>query len=336
MLLLKIERFLEPAGCKGGRVGGGDAFDQIITQSPAMRAALEVASKVARTGASVVISGESGTGKELVAKAIHGESARRAKPFVAVNCAAIPPSLIESELFGVGKGAFTGADQGRAGYIEMSESGTLFLDEVGELPMELQGKLLRVLETKEVTRIGGTAPRKLDFRILSATNRDLSELVQKGEFRDDIFFRLNVVPVILPPLRERKEDIPLLLAHFVDGFCSRRAIQPPVFSPQVLEQLCQYRYPGNVREIRNLVERIVLFHPGERILPQHLLQEMREPAGIGHQFASFVMGKPLKEALAEYEKRYIEKVVHHAGGRKSVAAQMLGFSRKVLWEKLKR
>jgi len=337
VLFLKIESLLHLK-----RVGRGiaptatDAAEsEIITRSPAMRAALEVADKVAMTPISVLLQGESGTGKDLVAKEMHSKSERSKGPFISVNCAAIPPTLIESELFGVAKGAYTGADSSRPGYIEMADGGTLFLDEIGELPIELQGKLLRVLEEKGCARVGGTAFRSIDFRLICATNRDLNEMVQNREFRADLFYRVNVVPVRLPPLRERREDIPLLLAHFLDIFCPPPAPRPE-FTSEVMEILCHYSYPGNIRELKNVVERISLLYGGAKVYVQHLPQEMQVPVMIGSTFESFDLGRPLKEAVSEYEKKYIEKVVDYAGGRKTLAAQILGLSRKALWEKLKK
>jgi len=212
----------------------------------------------------------------------------------------------------------------------------LFLDEIGELPLEMQAKMLRALETKVVIRIGGTAHKYQDFRLISATNQSLDDMVKRRDFRADLFFRINVIPIRIPSLRERKEDIPLLLAYFVEKICRGRSLPQPNFSPEALDVLCEYSYPGNVREMRNIVERIILLHPGEKILRQQLPQQILQPQVIGSQFENFLVGKPLKEAVAEYEKKYIEKVVHYAGGRKSVAAKLLGLSRKVLWEKLKR
>jgi len=338
MLFLKIESFLElkrmgqEVAARHEDVCG---FSEIITRSPSMLAALEIAAKVARTSTSVLLHGESGTGKELVAEAIHRLSPRSEGPFVAVNCAAIPATLIESELFGVEKGAYTGADKARPGYIEMADGGTLFLDEIGELPLELQGKLLRVLQEKGVARVGGTTFRSMDFRLITATNRDLSDMARKREFREDLLYRINVVLVRLPPLRERREDIPLLLARFLERFCPAPSPRPE-FTPETLEILCHYSYPGNIRELKNIVERISLLHPGEKVNAHHLPPELQAPGVIGSTFETFAVGRPLKEAVNEYEKRYIEKVVDYAGGHKTLAAKMLGLSRKVLWEKLKK
>src|SRR6266540_2750511 len=238
MLFSKIDNFLELKAA-GKSIGENldCSFSGIITRSPAMLAALETAAKVAGTSAPVLIQGESGTGKELVVGAIHRAGERRNGPFITVNCAAIPANLLESELFGVEKGAFTDACKSRPGYVEMASGGTLFLDEIGELPFELQGKLLRVLEKKGVARLGGGAFRRLDFRLLSATNRNLSDMVQRGQFRNDLFFRINVVLVDLPPLRERCEDVPLLLAHFLDRHFPDPAAIRPEFTPEVLEML---------------------------------------------------------------------------------------------------
>ena len=336
LLFLKIESFLHQKRVGQQPPAAQDAArSEIITKSPAMRAALETAEKVAATPVSVLLHGESGTGKDLVAKLMHGKSQRSDGPFVAVNCAAIPPTLIEGELFGVAKGAYTGADTGRAGHIEMAEGGTLFLDEIGELPLDLQGKLLRVLEEKGCMRVGGTAFRNIDFRLICATNRDLNDMVQGREFRADLFYRISVVPVKLPPLRERREDIPLLLAHFLDKFCPPPQ-QRPEFTGEAMEILCHYGYPGNVRELRNAIERISLLYQGAKVCVQHLPQEMQVPALMGSTFESFDLGRPLRDAVHDYEKRYIEKVVDYAGGRKTLAAQILGLSRKALWEKLKK
>jgi len=337
LLFLKIRNALSaratgrrPASQQEGTV----SFPGIVTSSPAMRAALEVTAKVSPTSASVLLYGESGTGKEVVAAGIHALS-KRGGPFVPVNCAAIPPTLMESELFGVEKGAYTGADRSRPGYIEMATGGTLFLDEIGEMPLDLQGKLLRVLEEKGCARVGGTAVRDIDFRLITATNRDLSRMVQAREFRADLFYRINIVLVKLPPLRERREDIPMLLSHFLELFCPPPAKKPEL-TPAVMELLCQHSYPGNIRELKNLVERISLLYAGNKVYPQDLPEELQEPGIIGSTFESFPLGRPLKDAVTEYERKYIEKVVDYAGGRKSLAAHMLGLSRKALWEKLKK
>lgn len=338
MLFLKIESFLELKGLDAKSTAQqikSSVFPEISTRSPAMLAALEIATKVAETSTSILLQGESGTGKELVARAIHRLSPRREGSFVPVNCAAIPATLIESELFGVEKGAYTGADHDRPGYVEMAAAGTLFLDEIGELPLPLQGKLLRVLEEKGVARVGSTTVRSIDFRLICATNRNLFDMAKKQEFRRDLLYRINVVLVRLPPLRERREDIPVLLARFLDRFCANPASKPE-FMPDALEILSHYTYPGNIRELKNIVERISLLYPGEKVSAHRLPVELQTPGVIGSTFEEFSVGRPLKEAITEYEKRYIEKVIDYAGGHKTLAARMLGMSRKVLWEKLKK
>lgn len=337
-LFLKMERFLELKRMDRQAFRArrdGNPFSAIITRSPAMLAAMNVAATVARTDVPLLLQGESGTGKDLVVSAVHKGSQRRTGPYIAVNCAAIPASLLESELFGVEKGAYTGADRARPGYLEMAAAGTLFLDEIGELPLNLQGKLLRALEEKKVARIGGTSFKHLDFRLICATNRNLMEMVEKGEFRKDLFFRIDVVPITLPPLRERKEDIPLLLAHYLQKLGERFPEQVPEFTPEALECLYEYTYPGNVRELVNIVERIFILYPEEKIRIRHLPQEVQKPMVTGNKFESFPIGKPLKDAVLEYEKRYIEKVMSRTGGRKAETARILGLSRKALWEKMK-
>ena len=306
----------------------------IVSRSPAMRNIMEMVSAVAATDATVLIQGESGTGKELLADAIHGLSDRAGKPCVKVNCAAIPENLVESELFGVERGAFTGAERSRAGFLEMAAGGTLFLDEIGDMPLPLQGKLLRVLEEKVVVRVGGTRGCKADFRLIAATNRNLKVMVAERSFREDLFFRLNVVPMTLPPLRERREDIPLLVAHFQEQLVSRG--QRVAFSPEAIDALCLYDYPGNVRELANIVAQLSTLYPGETIKQRQIPVFLKSDSLLGSIFERFPVGKPLKEAVVEFEQRYIEKIIRSTAGNKSRAADVLGLSRKVLWEKLKR
>lgn len=307
---------------------------QIISRSPVMKGIMEMVHTVAPTDATVLILGESGTGKELLADAVHGLSRRADGPCVKVNCAAIPENLMESELFGVERGAFTGADRSRPGFLERATGGTLFLDEIGEIPPHLQGKLLRALDEKAVCRVGGTHGIKTDFRLIAATNRDLETMVAERRFREDLFFRLNVVPVILPPLRERREDIPLLIAHFLESLESGG--ERVSFLPESIDFLCHYDFPGNIRELRNIVEQLSVLYPGETIRPRQIPVALRSDSLIGSIFERFPVDKPLKEAVSEFEQRYIEKVIKSTAGNKSQAAHVLGLSRKVLWEKLKR
>lgn len=339
VLLLKIERYMEYRLSERhitDHLPEPHPFSKIITRTPSVLAVLRDAAGVAPTNASILVLGESGTGKELFAKAIHAGSLRRQHPFVAVNCAAIPKTLIESELFGAEKGAYTGADRSRKGQIEQAAGGTLFLDEVGELPLDVQGKLLRVLQEKVLCPVGSTSFRHVDFRLISATNRNLSDMVKQREFREDLYFRLNVVPLTLPPLRERKDDIPLLIAHFIAATVASTNLKKPKFSPEALDVLYQYGYPGNIREMQNIIERLIVLHPGERILKQHLPAETLLPTVTGKMFEEFDLGKPLRDAMSSFERRYIERMVESMGGKKVDAARALGISRKVLWEKQKK
>jgi DNA-binding NtrC family response regulator len=306
----------------------------VITRSPDMRRVIEVADAAAPTGASVLIMGESGTGKEVLADHIQCLSAVKSKPYIKVNCAAIPDSLFESELFGAEKGAYTGAVQERLGYVESAHGGTLFLDEITDIPLPVQGKLLRVLEDGSFYRVGGSRQLKSDFRLIATSSKDLAEAVRQRTFREDLFYRVNVIAMTIPPLRQRREDIPLLTAHFLKLFQPSSGGAAITLSPQVLDIFLLYGYPGNVRELRNTLEHLALLYAGEKIKPAHLPSQMRDSAYIGNLFETFTVEKPLREATQEFETRYIEKVLKAAGGSKTQAAALLGISRKVLWEKL--
>jgi transcriptional regulator with PAS, ATPase and Fis domain len=243
---------------------------------------------------------------------------------------------MEGELFGAERGAYTGADRSRQGLLETAADGTLFLDEIGDLPLPLQGKLLRVLEEKIVYRVGGTKGYDADFRLITATNCNLREMVHEKKFREDLFFRLNVVPLCIPPLRERREDIPLLIAHFQSCCARQHGVEKVDFSPDALDALYRYDYQGNVRELKNLVEQVTVLYPGQTIKPRQLTLPHDEGGWSGQIFESFSVEKPLKEAVHEFEERYIDKVLKNSGGNKSLASKKLGLSRKVLWEKLKK
>src|SRR5215211_3117632 len=243
---------------------------EMIGASPAMARVRELIARVAPTDARVLVTGESGTGKELVAAAIHSGSARRDRPFVRVNCAAIPRDLVESEMFGHERGAFTGATDRRIGRFELAHTGTLFLDEVGDLGAEAQAKLLRAIEAGEIERVGGGKPIKVDVRIISATNKDLARCVDEGTFRDDLFFRLNVIPIELPPLRERPGDVPALVRHFSALYRTRTGRPQPVWSAEAIELLTRYRWQGNVRELANIVERLAILHAGQEVTAAHV------------------------------------------------------------------
>ena len=326
----EVEEVIDSLGREDGVTG------ECITRSPVMKDILQTAAVVAATDATVLLLGESGTGKDLLAEIIHAKSRRGKNPCIKVNCAAIPETLFESELFGVERGAYTGADRSRGGYLEAADKGTLYLDEIAELPLSLQGKFLRALGEKTIYRVGGSREYDVDFRLVAATNKDLKSLAGTHEFREDLFFRINVVPITIPPLRERREDIPLLIAYFQRRFQEKHPCPKPHFSPEALETLCNYGFPGNVRELQNIVEHISILHPGEIIKPRHLSVSLQNPDPVATLFESFAVGKPLKEAVADFENKYIEKVLHSVGGHKSRSASILGLSRKVLWERLKR
>jgi two-component system response regulator HydG len=309
------------------QLGGTD----FIGQAPVMRKVFELIEKVAPSRAAVAISGESGTGKEVVAKSLHNLSPRREKAFVAINCASIPATLMESEFFGHERGAFTGADQRRSGVFELAHGGTLFLDEVGEIPIELQAKLLRVLEEGKLRRVGGKVEIEVDVRVVCATNRDLRAEIKKGNFREDLFFRLNVFQIVLPPLRDRREDIPLLIQHFVEKFNAESGKRVRGVQPDALEVLQGFDWPGNIRELRNAVERAVILCDGELLGQDHLPPDM---AGRQPEKASFRL--PYGLTLDLVEKEYILGSLERNGGNKARTAEMLGVSEKTLYNKLNR
>ena len=297
----------------------------IVAESYAMKQVVDIAIRVAGSSSSVLITGESGTGKELIARLIHEKSQRKDAPFVAVNLAAIPESLIESELFGYEKGAFTGADREKPGLIERAHGGTIFLDEIGELPLPLQVELLRVIEEKEIQRLGGLRPKKVDFRLLTATNRDLEEMVKAGTFRDDLFYRINVIHIHIPPLRERKEDIPYLLEHFLKIYSAREAKKIKGFTREAYELLLRYHYPGNVRELENIVERAVVLSQGEYITTEELPLSLRKE--IFPQEQEFLS---LDERIEAIERSIILEALKRNNWVKTRAARELGISERVL------
>jgi transcriptional regulator with PAS, ATPase and Fis domain len=290
-----------------------------------MRHVLELVESVATTDASVVIRGESGTGKELIARAIHAQSPRRFFPIVAVNCGAIPETLLESELFGHEKGAFTGAQYRRKGKIELAHGGTLFLDEIGDIPAKMQVDLLRVLESHRFTRLGGTQEIESDFRLICATNRDLEELVREGTFREDLYYRIHVFAIDVPPLRERREDIPELVEHFVHKFGRAMGKPPKQLTADADQLLRSYDWPGNVRELENAIERAMVVGQGNRIRPEDLpLHVEREAA------------RPKERSLEALERDHIERVLREESGNVSQAARVLGIDRGTLYNKMKK
>ncbi len=305
----------------------------LVGQSPAIQQVLNHVRKVAPTDSKVLITGESGVGKELVAYAIHQASPRAGQPFVKMNCAAIPEDLIESELFGSEKGAFTGATERRDGKFLQADGGTLFLDEVGDMSLRVQTKVLRVLQDGEFQRVGGNETLHADVRVIAATNKDLEKMVQSGKFREDLYFRLNVLPIHVPPLRERREDVPLLVAHFAERFCRRNNRRIPKFEPEVLRLLQGYAWPGNVRELQNLVERLIILSEGEQIRRSDV------PAFLAHvpNPAESIPpgGKTLAEVREAAERAYIRRCLEAAGGNVSQAARLLGMERTNLHKKMK-
>jgi two-component system response regulator HydG len=313
----------------------------IVGQSPALRATLDIIRQAAPSSATVLLLGESGTGKELFARALHEHSNRAQAPFVPINCAAIPETILESELFGYERGAFTGAVARKEGRIERAQGGTLFLDEVGELSSAVQVKLLRFLQEGEIERLGGTSTVKVDSRVVAATNRDLASAVQAGRFREDLYYRLNVIQVVLPPLRERLEDIPLLADHFVARYAAKNGKQFSGITPGAMEALEAYGWPGNVRELENAIERAVVLSPGSEIdidaLPQPLLQAARGPRGpIPPALEGRTLVIPLGTTMEEIELRVIRETLRHTKGDKNLAAQLLGIAARTIYRKLDR
>ncbi len=303
-----------------------DLPHDLVGESDSMQKIFDEINKAASTPATVLISGESGTGKELVARGIHYNSARASAPFVPVNCGGIPEGLLESELFGHVKGSFTGATVSRAGFFQTADGGTIFLDEISETSLAMQVKLLRVLQDKEVYMVGSSKPYKVDVRILAATNKDLVQLIEKGTFREDLFFRLNVINIDIPPLRERGDDIPLLINYFSSKFAKEMGKPVPRYSDNASEVLKNYYWPGNVRELENVIQRIVVMSEDEFVEVPDLPSLMRFSA---------LREKGLNRSLAEVEIEYIRNVLVSVGGNKTKAAQILGIDRKTLREKLK-
>jgi DNA-binding NtrC family response regulator len=315
-------------------------FSKIIGNSIQIQEVIKFIGKIADTDSTILVTGESGTGKELVAKTIHYNSSRSKKPFIPLNCAAIPKDILESELFGHEKGAFTGAINARIGRFELANHGTLFLDEIGELAPALQVKLLRVLQEKEFERVGGIRTIKVDVRILAATNRDLDKAVKEGTFREDLYYRLNVIPLHLPPLRKMKDDIALLAGHFIKEISKRKRKEPPEISEEIMTSLVNYRWPGNVRELENLVERLIILKGGDVVSPDDLPERLREKRQAedlpAREYVLSTDGVDLNTMLDEIENNMIIKALEISKGVKSKAANLLGLNRTTLIEKIKK
>lgn len=313
-----------------------NASTEILGRSPAITSMLSMIRTVAPTEATVLITGESGTGKELVARALHAQSLRKDEPLVTVNCAALAETLLESELFGHEKGAFTGADKRREGRFKQADRGTLFLDEIGEMPIGVQAKLLRALQQGEIQRVGSDKSEHVDVRVIAATNRDLRKEVEERRFREDLYFRLNVISLEVPPLRQRKEDIPLLAAHFLSHYAERNHKNVKGFSAQCMDMLLHYDWPGNVRELQNAVERAVILCTGEYVtgpeLPVNIAKLAAEALPKSTDISSSLAGLPLEEV----ERRAIEETLRETGDNKSAAARKLGITRATLHKKLRK
>jgi len=297
----------------------------VVGESPQMSKVLELVRSVAETDATVLIRGESGTGKELIAQAIHASSARRYFPIIPVNCGALPESLLESELFGHERGAFTGAQYRRKGKLEMADGGTLFLDEVGTISARTQVDLLRVLETKEFTRLGGTRPIRVEFRVICATNQDLEQLVKEGQFRDDLYYRINVFSIYIPPLRERREDIPLLAQHFLEKYARQMNRAFKEFDPKAMDLLVRYGWPGNVRELANAIERALVVGTPPTVRVDDLPLQLSDRAG-----------GPTGDSLEDVERTHVERILSRTGGNVTRAAEILKIDRVTLYNKIKK
>jgi DNA-binding NtrC family response regulator len=310
----------------------------IIGDAPALKQVLSAIERAAGTDTTVLLEGESGTGKELCARALHDQSARANGPFVAINCAAIPENLLEAELFGYERGAFTGATQRKIGKFEMAQRGTIFLDEIGEMALGLQAKMLRAIETKRIERLGGGAPIQVDVRIVAATNRLLRQAVAARQFREDLYFRLSVFPVMVPPLRERKDDIPKLAHYFVERV-SRDVGKKLTVSPEVLTVLTEHAWPGNVRELQNAIERAVILADGDRLLPRHLSLAPSQAAAAPDPWDQLDWSGTLADVTTRFaeeaEKRKIAQALRQANGDKGRAADLLNISFKTLTARLK-
>lgn len=306
-------------------------FDMVVGTSRAMQKVLDVISQVSPTETTVLITGESGTGKELIAREIHNHSLRHDAPFVVVDCGALVETLFESELFGHVKGSFTGAHETKHGRFEVADGGTIFFDEISNISLNIQAKLLRVIQEREVTRIGSTRPIKLDIRILAATNENLAHTVAKGTFREDLFYRLSVVPILLPPLRERKEDIPPLAEHFLRKYNKKAKKNITDISPRAMKALTDYDWPGNIRELENTIERAVVLSKGNGIDLEDIMYH-----GISAASSAFSYADGKFKPLEDVEKEYIQTVLRDHHGNRSKTAKILKIDRKTLWAKIKK
>lgn len=332
-LVIKIKSLVEATALKNMVESGRDENDGFIGESPEIMAIKRVIAKIAPTQATVLITGESGTGKEVVAREIHRQSAVSEGPFVAINIGGVPENLLESELFGYEKGAFTGAQQRKTGLFELASGGTLFLDEIGDMPLQLQVKILRVLQERKITRLGGTEPMPINARIIAATNRNLEEHVRNGSFREDLFYRLNVVRIQLPPLRERSGDIPLLAAHIISKYSRAMSIKVTGFTPEALEMLKNHAFYGNVRELENIIERAMIFTDSDIIDTDDI--DLRSSSV--HKISNEEMSASVSEeclTLRDAERSAIVRALQRWEGNRTHAARELGISRRTLISKI--
>lgn len=311
-----------------------DRFDNIVGESKNMEEIYKIIEKMARNEVTVIISGETGTGKELVARAIHFNSMRQNKPFIAINCASIPENLLESELFGHEKGAFTDATSQKLGMLELADEGTLFLDEISDLRLDMQAKLLRALEEREIKRVGGTRLIRLDVRIISATNVDLNKAVQEGRFRQDLYYRLNIVPIYITPLRDRREDIPLLVEHFLKIYNKAFRKKIECFADDAMQCFMDYNWPGNIRELKNIVERMVALSDPEAAVIT--VKDLPFDVFIKSSLLKCFQAKGMfKEACEDFQRQYIKAVLEKVGGNKVKAAKILGIHRNAVFNKMR-
>ncbi len=336
-LILKVHQALEKHQMQRqiralqAELGKQRRFGEIVGQSPAMQEIYAIVEAVSQNKSNVLIWGENGTGKELVARAIHAKSPLAAKPFVAINCGALSETLLESQLFGHRKGAFTGAIEDHEGVFQAADGGTLFLDEISEIPLPLQVKFLRAIQEKEVTPLGSTRPVRVDVRIIAATNKNLEEGTRRGTFRPDLYYRLNVVPIYLPPLRERREDIPLLVQHFIGEFSRAYGVQPKGVTPEAMERIMNYHWPGNIRELQNAIERAFALSRAPEITLESLPPAIRDQAPAPEDS---ILPGPMP--MEELERRNIQAALKQTGGNKNRAARILGIDRQRLYRKIRK
>ena len=334
---ISINRLVQENAMLRREVQSKYSFSNIVGKSKPMLALFETIKKIAPTSANVLIEGESGTGKELVAKSIHFNSPRQSRPLIAVNCSAFAETLLESELFGHEKGAFTGAASLKKGRFEMADKGTVFLDEIGEIPLNLQVKLLRVIQEKNFERVGGTQPVTVDFRLVAATNKNLEKEVEQGRFREDLYYRLNVVKASIPPLRERQKDIPLLISHFIEKYTQEHGISHiNGISREAAQLLFDYSWPGNIRELENIIERAVILAGEALISPADLPENLRGKPGSDLKLNGIPEDGGLSETLAMVEKKLIQRAMSRAGNIQTEAAKILGIGKSGLSQKIKK